>query len=445
MHREDLLGPHNAVLSPLSIAYTSPGWPLATFNNGIVTSVDTLATTLKAKGHRVSIIAMQVVGETFDESVFDVQRSRVTRSIARRAIDGLWYRAAPRTAHKHMLRRNLLKTIQRAIAEREIEIIEMEESFGWPRWVCEATSIPVCVRLHGPWFLNGAVLGVPDDEAFRDKVREEGRAIKVADAVSAPSRNVLEQVREFYGLALPDAEVIPAPTSPVAAAQRWRLEDCNPKQVLFIGRFDRHKGGDLMIEAFGRVLDAVPEARLLFVGPDRGVIAGNGERWRIEDFARDRIPGALETGQVKWLGNQLLPYEKLEQLRRGAMISVICSRYENFPLTVVEAMARGCPTVAANVGGIPEILQDGLNGLLHRSEDPSDIAAKIIRLLRDPGEAAKLGQRAALDCERQFYPEVVVNRLLEFYRRVLDRKNASRSRTERPTTPRSESSSSLDR
>ena len=143
----------------------------------------------------------------------------------------------------------------------------MEESFGWPHSVCEAISIPVCVRLHGPWFLNGTVLGVPADENFREKLRDEGRAIKIADAVSAPSGDVLERVREFYGLALPDAEVIPAPTLPIAAAYRWRLEDCDRKQVLFIGRFDRHKGGDLIIEAFGRVLEVIPDARLLFCGP----------------------------------------------------------------------------------------------------------------------------------------------------------------------------------
>ena len=217
--------------------------------------------------------------------------------------------------------------------------------------------------------------------------------------------------------------MIPAPTLPIAAAYRWRLEDCDRKQVLFIGRFDRHKGGDLIIEAFGRVLEVIPNARLLFVGPDRGLITGDGECWTIEKFVRERIHCGLQTGRVEWLGNQLLPFEKLEQLRRRAMMTVICSRYENFPLTVVEAMAWGCPTVAANVGGIPEILVDGVNGLLHRSEDPSDIAAKIIRLLTNPVEAAELGRRAASDCERQFYPDVVADRLVEFYRRVISRSN----------------------
>jgi glycosyltransferase involved in cell wall biosynthesis len=310
--------------------------------------------------------------------------------------------------------------VRRAIAEQGIQIIEMEESFGWARWIREATQTPVCVRLHGPWFLNGSALGVPNDAEYRERVLAEGEAIRVANAVTAPSRNVLEQVRGFYGLALPEAEVIPAPTLPVPVAERWRLENSDLRQVLFIGRFDRHKGGDLIIEALGRVLEVIPEVKLHFVGPDQGCIDNRGRKWNFNDFVRDRIPGALETGRVDWLGNQPVPFPMLAGLRRKAMITVVCSRYENFPLTVVEAMALGCPTVAANAGGIPEILQDGVNGLLHRSGEPSDLAGKIIHLLRNPAHAARLGRQAAVDCERHFYPDVVATRLIDFYRRIAD-------------------------
>jgi glycosyltransferase involved in cell wall biosynthesis len=370
-------------------------------------------------GHQVTILAGHVAEGTPDEWVYDMQAGQESRSVARRLVDPLWYRVAPRSAFRSVTRRSLLKMVGHAVTQRGIQVIEMEESCGWARWICQATSTPVCVRLHGPWFLNGSVLGLPDDDEYRERVRDEGEAIRMAHAVTAPSRNVLEQVRAFYGFALPDAEVIPAPTLPVPAAERWRLQDADPKQLLFIGRFDRHKGGDLMIEAFGRVLEVIPEARLRFVGPDRGCIDDRGRKWNFEDFVRDRIPGALETGRVEWLGNQPLPFSALAELRRKAMISVVCSRYENFPLTVVEAMALGCPTVAANAGGVPEILDDSVNGLLHHSGAPSDAAGKIIHLMRNPAHAAQLGRQAAADCEQRFYPNVVASRLIDFYRRVV--------------------------
>jgi glycosyltransferase involved in cell wall biosynthesis len=424
--------PRNVVPSSLSIGYYSPGWPVTAFANGIVGYVAALAPTLKAMGLQVTILAGEVAGSraatlrvpgdprpAVDESVYDIQQVRASRSMPRRAVDGLWYRVAPQSALKYINRRCLLTTVRRAVAERGIQIFEMEETFGWARWVREVSSIPVCVRLHGPWFLNGPALGVPEDDAFRERVREEGRAIRVANAVTAPSRDVLEQVRNFYGLALPEAEVIPPPTWPVPATERWRLEDCDPKQVLFIGRFDRHKGGDLIIEAFGRVLEVIPEARLRFVGSDGGCVTSDGQRWNIENFVRDRIPGALETGRIEWLGQQ--PFSALAQFRRKAMVTVVCSRYETFSLTTAEPMTLGCPTVAAKAGAIPDVLQDGVNGLLHRVGDPSDIATKIIQLLKNPAQAAELGRQAAADCERRYHPDVVAGRIVEFYQRVISR------------------------
>ncbi len=415
----------DSLFSPLSIGFYSPGWPLAAFRNGIVTYVATIAPTLTAMGHQVSILAGDLAEEAPDESIYSIKHTWASRSMARRAVDGLFYRLAPRSAGRHATRRALLAMVRRAIAERRIQMIEIEESFGMARWIREATATPICVRLHGPWFLNGPALGVPDNGEFRERVREERRAICAADAVTAPSRNVLEQVRDFYGLALPEAEVIPPPTWPVPAAERWRLEDCDPKQVLFIGRFDRHKGGDLIIEAFGRVLEVIPEARLRFVGPDNGYIASDGRKWTIENFIRDRIPGALKTDRVEWMGQAPQPYPALAQFRRKAMVTVVCSRYETLSLATVEAMASGCPTVAAKVGAIPEFLEDGASGLLHQPGDAEDLAAKIIHLLKNPALAAQLGRQAAVECERRFCPDVVASRMVEFYRRVVVRPRRS--------------------
>jgi glycosyltransferase involved in cell wall biosynthesis len=419
------MDPSNAVSSALSIGYHSPGWPLAAFGNGIVTAISTLAPALTEMGVQVTILASYVAQKISDPSVYDVHQTLASQSVARRAVDRLWCGLAPGLAHDHLHLRALIMTARRAVAERGVQILEMEESFGWARRVREATSIPVCIRLHGPWFLNGAVAGAPDDGEFRERVREEGRAIRGADAVTAPSRDVLERVRSFYGIALPEAEVIPAPTWPVPAEKRWHLEGCDPKEVLFIGRFDRHKGGDLIIEAFGRVLREVPDARLRFVGPDRDCLAEDGRRWNIKSFLHDRIPGALETGRVQWSGEKPLPFPVLGQFRRAAMVTVVCSRYENFPLTVVEAMAQGCPIVAAKTGGISEIIEDGGNGLLHQVGDHADIAAKIIQLLKNPALAAQLGQQAAADCQRRFYPDVVAGRLVDFYRRTISGQQTS--------------------
>ena len=324
-----------------------------------------------------------------------------------------------------MYSRSMVGTLRRAIAERDIQLVEVEESFGMATWLQRALSIPVCVRLHGPWFLNGPAVGGAGDVGFRRRVSAEGRAIADAVALTSSSLDVLERTRAFYGLALEQAQVIHPPTTPVPAADQWRLEGCDPRQILFIGRFDRHKGGDLIIEAFGRVRQAVPDVRLCFAGPDRGFVDDGGRRWNLAEFVADRLPGAVESGRLTLLGQQ--PFSALASLRRRAMITVICSRYENAPRALIEAMALGCPIVAARVGGIPEIIRDGVDGLLHRGGDPEDLAAKIVALVADPGRAAELGRSAAARCEREFHPVAIASRTVDHYRRVLQTTTTTRT------------------
>ena len=174
-------------------------------------------------------------------------------------MDGIAYRIASRWTVDQIYRRLSVAVIQRAVAEQGIQIFEMEDSLGRAFSVRRAISIPLCVRLHGPWFLNGTAEGVPEDRAFRQRVFAEGQAIASANIVSASSQDVLDRTRAYYNLDLPGAEVIYPPSSPIPPADRWRLEDASPNHILFVGRFDRHKGGDLIIEAFGRVLREVPQ------------------------------------------------------------------------------------------------------------------------------------------------------------------------------------------
>ena len=322
-------------------------------------------------GTRQPILADAVAEEYDNPEVYDLQKARtsISRQPMKRVMYGLWRKISAHPANSHLYRKALVTTMARAIAERRIQIVEMEETFGWARWLQQALSIPICVRLHGPWFQVGPALGFPNDAHFRNRVEQERKAILSADVVTAPSHDILEKTRAFYGLPLHDAEVIPNPAGPTT--EHWQLKYTDTKQLLFIGRFDRLKGGDLIINAFARVLQEVPEAKLWFIGPDRGCKTSDGRIWHIEEYVRHLLPGALEAKQVVWLGPQ--PFSALASFRRRALVTVVCSRYENFPYSLIEAMALGCPLVAVHVGGIPEIVRDNSNGLLHQPGDPEDL------------------------------------------------------------------------
>ena len=314
------------------------------------------------------------------------------------------------------------EAIAQVSAERDLDLLEMEESFGAAWYTQQLLDIPVVVRLHGPHFLNGAALGLPLDDEFRRLDRAEHRCIAGAAGITSPSRDVLDRVREHYEIPLPDACVIPNPAPVVPIERRWRLEESDRKTILFVGRFDRHKGGDLVIDAFREVASVLPEVELLFVGPDRGFLDNLG---RVHD-----LPGYLEmklapTVKARVQVTGALDAPRIEALRRQAFLTIVPSRYENFPLALVESLAYGCPTVGADAGGIPEILLGDQTGVLFRREDYSDLASKIIELFRNPERAADLGRRASNDVSVRFNATSLARRTLEYYDTITSRRGRS--------------------
>src|SRR5581483_10833323 len=120
------------------------------------------------------------------------------------------------------------------------------------------------------------------------------------------------------------------------------------------------------------------------------VLAGDGdERGAVE--ARASELGL--NGPVRFLGS--LPREDVLALMRGADAALLSSAWENFPHTLVEALAVGTPAIATRVGGVPEIVTDGENGLLVPPGDATALAAAIRRFLDDDALRARLTAAAA--------------------------------------------------
>jgi glycosyltransferase involved in cell wall biosynthesis len=400
---------------PLTVAFLSPEWPPDNAANGIVPYVDNVTAGLRRLWHTACVLAGHSECANSEPAVFVFESQG--RSALARIRDAVAFRINPSEALRQRFSNALVRATRRAIAERGVELLEMEESLGLVQLVKPQLPIPVVVRLHGPHFANGAALGVPADAAFRRRVRNEGIGIAKADGVSAPSRDVLERTRAYYGLPLTGAVLIPAPTPAVAADQRWSLTDCDQSGLLFVGRFDRHKGGDVVIDAFCRVARRFPEIRLWLAGPDKGGFTDErGRNWTPSAYISERAPDLA--GRIDCLGWQSI--SSLAKLRRKAFATIVASRYENFPMAVLEAMRYGCPLAATRTGGIVEIIEDGENGVLAQPGDPDDLATAIIRLLEAPEFAANLGRRAAEDVIRLYHPDVVARDTAAFHQSVID-------------------------
>ncbi|HXH89332.1 MAG TPA: glycosyltransferase family 4 protein [Gaiellaceae bacterium] len=163
--------------------------------------------------------------------------------------------------------------------------------------------------------------------------------------------------------------------------------------LAFAGRLGPAKALDVLLDA----LAELPEVTLL--------LAGDGpERARLE--ARTVELGLSE--RVRFLGAR--PRAEVLELFRAADVAVLTSAWENFPHTVVEALAVGTPVLATSVGGVPEIVREGENGLLVAPGSPAAFAAAVQRYLDDPGLQERL-RSEAVSSVAHLRPKLVYERL----------------------------------
>lgn len=399
----------------MRLAMLTPAWPAGFYPNGIVSYTARQRAALELAGAQVHILSER--SGAAEQGVVRL-RNGATRTPWQRLRKWVRHRCHGDAAQLMELAEALVKHLWRLHEAHELQLVQMPDTFGLARLVAPRSPVPVVVRLHGPWFLNGSARSGELDERDRQRVEAEGQGIAAAHGVTAPSQSVLERTREHYGMELPEAAVIPNPITVPAPEQLWRLNDCHPRKLLFIGRFDRHKGADLMFEAFARLRRDFNDLQLQFVGPDRGLISDSGREWKLHDYLAHHVPAEAREA-IEVLGPQ--PEQNLAALRRGALVTVVPSRYETFGNTALEAMSFGCPVVTAEVGGLAEIVSDRVTGRTFPPGDAEALATVLGELCEDHAQAQQMGRNAQEHVCREYAPRPIAERTLAFFEGVRER------------------------
>lgn len=273
------------------------------------------------------------------------------------------------------------------------------------------TRTPLVVSSHGETFA--------DDHAVFEHSRllraALERSIDVAGAVTGCSRVVADDLVRFGA---PDAVVVPngvdlaghdvaghdlaehRPEDDVAAGEPARSGPVREPVVVAVGRIEHVKGFDLLVDAFAssRLRD---RARLVVVGDGSEAAA-----------LRRRVASAGLTERVE-LPGRLDPSEVAARLA-AADVVVVPSRADAAPLVVLEAWRSGRPLVATVRGGPPEIVTDGVDGVLVDPQDTQALAAAVLGLLDDPERAERIGAAGRRRVE-DFTWERVVDRYEDLY------------------------------
>jgi glycosyltransferase involved in cell wall biosynthesis len=235
-------------------------------------------------------------------------------------------------------------------------------------------------------------------------------AVRRADAIVTPSRNTAEDLLSRTGVepqklhVVPLASALPAGTLD-ADEVLARLKVRSP-YILFVGTLEPRKNLVRLVRAYRRVAaDGFPHA-LVLVGP---------LGWHHESLMREL---ALQgPGEIVMTG-EITP-DELDAVYRAADVFVYPSLYEGFGLPVLEAMARGIPTVASNTSAVPEVSGDAAIGVDPRSVRA--IANGISSLVSDVGLADRMAARARARAERFSWDETA-RLTLEVYEQALGRK-----------------------
>ncbi len=172
--------------------------------------------------------------------------------------------------------------------------------------------------------------------------------------------------------------------------------ETSPGTILGVGRFAHEKGFDLLVEAMAHL----PLRRLVLIGdgPERSSLEALAASLGIED--RIRFAGWMSE---PW-GTRIRPD-----------LVVVPSRFDAMPLVVLEAMRAGVPVVAARVGGMPELVVDGVTGLLAQPESPVSLAGAIESLLSDPPRREEMARAAKVRLARRFSDSTMVTSYESLY------------------------------
>jgi glycosyltransferase involved in cell wall biosynthesis len=237
------------------------------------------------------------------------------------------------------------------------------------------------------------------------------KSINKSTRVVAVSEKSAEALREVCGVTRPI--VVRNPLLPDPLVSGWHRNNGNNNRaralrITTVARLVEAKGLAYLLDAAALIRKTHPkvEFRIFGEGELREELLAKAERLGLDG---DSIFQGAFTNR-----------KELDNIMARTDIFVLSSVLEGQPLGVVEAMAYGCPIVTTAVGGIPELIQDGVNGLLCPPRDPDCLAEKIKTLVEDPALRERLGRAARQSYEQgPFQPAAVTQHFISVYQDAL--------------------------
>jgi glycosyltransferase involved in cell wall biosynthesis len=310
---------------------------------------------------------------------------------------------------------SMYRGLRELLERHAYDVIEMPEC-GGEGWIVNQLirGARTVVRFHSPaqLIMDSYPVSRPDVAGCS---RLERLAMTGAGALTSCSRFLADEVTTRIGLARP-IEVIPNgidlalfdAAEPMDVRRRFNLPAERPI-ILFTGRIETRKGIELCPEIVRTVLERHDVAF---------VFAGRDTFGYMEKTLLPSVRSRTLRGSIHYLGD--LDFVTVRACLRNAAIFLLPSLWENCPYSCVEAMAAGTAIVAADQGGMPELITHGTSGLLARCGDPASFVEQLERLIGDEALRGRLAAAARRAVETRLTDVHIAGQSVAFYRRAFD-------------------------
>ena len=305
-----------------------------------------------------------------------------------------------------------------------LKLLELIDKFGIqiveaPLWDGEGfvfslvNPIPLVVRLETPLFKVIEIHGLQITKDLKFVNWMEGETLRRAEKAIAISEDIGTLIGNRHTITPEKIELCPLGIEVPDESSLLRDRNKNGFDVLFVGRLEKRKGVETLFKAIPIVLEEVPDARFYIVGSDTN-LASNGRSYR--KFLLQNLDKKYHKN-VRFVG--YVDDNELKDFYRNCDIFVAPSLYESFGLIYLEAMAWGKPVIGCDVGGVPEIVEDGETGILIPPEDENALAGAIIKL-KDEKLRAKIGEKGRRKVENDFSNKKMAENTYKIYSDVIN-------------------------
>ena len=377
---------------------------------GISTHVYHLSRSLASQGVSVHVVTCSFPGAPSEETVDGVRVTRVENSRLLQANFLLWI--------YHLNSQMISKTTELL----ETEKFDLIHAHDWVvgRAAVELKNrlgLPLISTIHATEIGRGGRL----DGEYRRKVREiERLLVEQSDGIICCSNYMLDHIQHELSAANAKIHVIPNGVEVDrfknnGGPQLFSAEVSEDRKIiLYVGRIVREKGIFTLLEALDELRTRGKDVSLVFVG--EGPLK--------EDLAKEVLRRRL-SDRVKITG--FVDQEKLVSLYNSCDAFVLPSHYEPFGMVALEAMASRVPVVVSDVGGLSEIVEDGVTGVKVPSSDPHALAEGILRVLDNQELSQRLKENAYRAVQERYRWDLIAEKTLEAYRTSSPRPQSSKA------------------